>query len=56
MAPTNTIYRVSAMGSKMTHNVLEDGSFRPDLPLLGGALILKPNGKEGDANKRVIEN
>jgi isoleucyl-tRNA synthetase len=42
-------------GLKMTHNVLEDGSFRPDLPLFGGALILKPNGKEGDANKRVIE-
>jgi isoleucyl-tRNA synthetase len=39
----------------MTHNVLEDGSFRADLPLFGGALILKPNGKEGDANKRVID-
>jgi isoleucyl-tRNA synthetase len=49
-------YRIGLKyGLQMTHNVLEDGSFRPDLPLFGGALILKPNGKEGDANKRVIE-
>jgi isoleucyl-tRNA synthetase len=38
----------------MTHNVLEDGSFRPDLPVFGGAVIIKPDGKEGDANARVI--
>ncbi len=39
----------------MTYNVLEDGSFREDLPFFGGAKILKPNGKEGDANKRIID-
>ncbi|MEO0999640.1 MAG: isoleucine--tRNA ligase, partial [Pseudomonadota bacterium] len=39
----------------MTYNVLEDGSFRPDLPLFGGALTFTAKGKEGDANKRVIE-
>ncbi|RYH12172.1 isoleucine--tRNA ligase [Tropicimonas sp. IMCC6043] len=42
-------------GLKMTHNVLEDGSFRPDLPLFGGAVIFDHKGKEKDANKRVIE-
>lgn len=39
----------------MTYNVIEDGSFRADLPLFGGKRILKPNGKEGDANKAVID-
>ncbi len=39
----------------MTYNVLEDGSFRADLPFFGGKVILKPNGKEGDANKAVID-
>ncbi|SNS16123.1 isoleucine--tRNA ligase [Tropicimonas sediminicola] len=42
-------------GLKMTYNVLEDGSFRPDLPLFGGAVIFDHKGKEKDANKRVIE-
>ncbi len=42
-------------GLEMTHNVLEDGSFRGKLPFFGGKLILKPNGKEGDANKAVID-
>lgn len=39
----------------ITYNVMEDGSFREDLPFFGGKKILKPNGKEGDANKAVIE-
>ncbi|MEM1065652.1 MAG: isoleucine--tRNA ligase [Pseudomonadota bacterium] len=38
----------------ITYNVLEDGSFREDLPFFGGTKILKPNGKEGDANTAVI--
>ena len=37
------------------YNVMEDGSFRADLPFFGGKMILKPNGKEGDANKTVID-
>jgi isoleucyl-tRNA synthetase len=41
-------------GLPMTHNVLEDGSFRPDLPVFGGAVIFDQQGKEGDANERVI--
>lgn len=44
-----------AHGLVMTHNVLEDGSFREDLPVFGGAVIITPQGKGGDANKRVIE-
>ncbi|MEM7212211.1 MAG: isoleucine--tRNA ligase, partial [Pseudomonadota bacterium] len=39
----------------MTHNVLEDGSFRADLPLFGGAQIFDHKGKEKDANRRVID-
>ena len=39
----------------LTYNVLDDGSFRPDLPFFGGCRILKPSGKEGDANKAVID-
>ena len=42
-------------GLPMTHNVLEDGSFRPDLPFFGGAQIFDHKGKEKDANKRVID-
>ena len=42
-------------GLPMTWNVLEDGSFRPDLPLFGGELIITPKGKEGGANKAVID-
>ncbi|MEM9909366.1 MAG: isoleucine--tRNA ligase [Pseudomonadota bacterium] len=39
----------------ITYNVLEDGSFRPDLPFFGGTFILSRKGKEGDANKAVID-
>ena len=42
-------------GLPMTHNVLEDGSFRADLPFFGGNVILNAKGKEGDANKAVID-
>ncbi|ETX30549.1 isoleucine--tRNA ligase [Roseivivax isoporae] len=39
----------------ITYNVMDDGSFRSDLPFFGGARILRENGKEGDANKAVID-
>ena len=42
-------------GLPMTYNVLEDGSFRSDLPFFGGAVIFDHKGKEKDANKRVID-
>jgi len=42
-------------GLPMTYNVLEDGSFRADLPLFGGEVIVKPDGKEGGANVAVIK-
>ncbi|MEP2532072.1 isoleucine--tRNA ligase [Shimia sp.] len=41
-------------GLLMTHNVIEDGSFRPNLPLFGGEVIITPKGKEGGANTAVI--
>ncbi|WP_294928853.1 isoleucine--tRNA ligase [uncultured Paracoccus sp.] len=50
------LYRDAGMLAQViTYNVLDDGSFRSDLPLFGGKRILRPNGKEGDANKAVIE-
>ncbi|MEO0429675.1 MAG: isoleucine--tRNA ligase [Pseudomonadota bacterium] len=42
-------------GLPMTYNVLEDGSFRETLPFFGGLAILDPKGKEGKANKAVID-
>ena len=41
-------------GLTMTYNVLEDSSFRADLPFFGGAVIFDHKGKEKDANTRVI--
>jgi isoleucyl-tRNA synthetase len=34
---------------------MEDGRFRDDMPFFGGKAILKPNGKEGNANGAIIE-
>jgi isoleucyl-tRNA synthetase len=42
-------------GLPMTYNILDDSSYRADLPFFGGECILKPNGKPGGANKAVIE-
>ena len=42
-------------GLPMTWNVMEDGRFRENLPLFGGAAIFDHKGKEGDANRRVID-
>ena len=42
-------------GLPMTDNVLEDGTFRRDLPLFGGLDIYSPRGKEGKADKAVID-
>lgn len=39
----------------ITYNVLDDGSFREDLPFFGGKYILSRKGGEGDANKAIIE-
>ncbi|WP_299564170.1 isoleucine--tRNA ligase [uncultured Sulfitobacter sp.] len=39
----------------ITYNVNPDGRFRDDLPFFGGKAILKPNGKEGNANAAVID-
>ncbi|MCU9837619.1 isoleucine--tRNA ligase [Ruegeria sp. WL0004] len=39
----------------ITYNVIDDGSFRADLPFFGGKYILSRKGGEGDANKTVID-
>ena len=49
-------YRIGLQhGLRMTDNVLEDGSFRPDMPLFGGMAIYTDKGKEGPANRAVID-
>ena len=42
-------------GLPMTFNILDDSSYRADLPFFGGEVILRPNGKPGKANQKVIE-
>jgi isoleucyl-tRNA synthetase len=38
----------------MTYNILDDSSFRADLPFFAGEHVIRPNGKPGGANKAVI--
>ena len=40
---------------RMTHNVGEDSSFRPDLPFFGGLQVFDAKGREGKANRAVID-
>ena len=41
-------------GLGMPDNVLEDGRFRFDMPFFGGHAIYREDGKEGSANREVI--
>ena len=41
-------------GLPMTYNILDDSSYRADLPFFAGECILKSNGKPGGANAAVI--
>ncbi|MFT7106358.1 MAG: isoleucyl-tRNA synthetase [Yoonia sp.] len=41
-------------GLPMTYNILDDSSYRADLPFFAGEAILKSNGKPGGANNAVI--
>jgi isoleucyl-tRNA synthetase len=50
------LYRdLGMLDQVITYNVLDDGGFRPDLPFFGGTYILDRKGKEGNANKAVID-
>ena len=50
------LYRdLGMLAQVITYNVLDDGSFREDLPFFGGTAILNAKGKEGSANKAVID-
>ncbi|MEH6644859.1 isoleucine--tRNA ligase [Sulfitobacter sp.] len=50
------LYRELGMLEQViTYNVMPDGRYRDDLPFFGGKAILKPNGKEGNANSAVID-
>ena len=45
----------NGLADRMTNNVLEDSSFAPHLPFFAGLQIFDAKGKEGPANKAVIE-
>ncbi len=50
------LYRdLGMLDQVITYNVMDDGSFRADLPFFGGTYILSRKGGEGDANKSVID-
>ena len=50
------LYRdLNMLTQVITYNVMDDGSFRADLPFFGGKYILSRKGGEGDANKAVID-
>ncbi|MCV6594991.1 MAG: isoleucine--tRNA ligase [Silicimonas sp.] len=50
------LYRdLNMLSQVITYNVMDDGSFRADLPFFGGHYILSRKGGEGTANKAVID-
>ncbi|XP_043212988.1 isoleucine--tRNA ligase-like, partial [Amphibalanus amphitrite] len=50
------LYRdLNMLEQVITYNVMDDGGFRADLPFFGGKFILDRKGKEGNANKTVID-
>ncbi len=50
------LYRgLGMLDQVITYNVMDDGSFRADLPFFGGTHILDRKGREGTANKAVID-
>ena len=50
------LYRdLNMLPEVITYNVMDDGSFRKDLPFFGGHYILSRKGGEGTANKAVID-
>ncbi|MEI4232061.1 isoleucine--tRNA ligase [Roseovarius sp. D22-M7] len=50
------LYRsLGMLDQVITYNVMDDGTFRSDLPFFGGTEILDRKGKEGNANKAVID-
>ncbi|MDW3098986.1 MAG: isoleucine--tRNA ligase [Alphaproteobacteria bacterium] len=42
-------------GIEVPHTVSEDGSYYDHVPLFAGESVFKPNGKDGGANKSVME-
>ena len=50
------LYRdLNMLDQVITYNVMDDGSFRKELPFFGGHYILSRKGGEGTANKAVID-
>ncbi len=46
--------RTGPRAFELTYNILDDSSYRADLPFFAGEQIIRPNGKPGGANKAVI--
>jgi len=60
MAPSHglddyDLFERHGLVDRMTHNVTEDSSFAPHVPFFAGLAIFDAKGKEGPANKAVIE-
>ena len=60
MAPSHgaddyELFVKNGLVDRMTHNVLEDSSFAPHLPFFKGMQVFDSKGKEGPANKAVID-
>ncbi|MEO0624423.1 MAG: isoleucine--tRNA ligase [Pseudomonadota bacterium] len=49
------LFRQKGMLDRITHNVGVDGGFAEQVPFFAGTYILDRKGKEGNANKAVIE-
>jgi len=50
------LYRgLGMLDQVITYNVMDDGSFREDLPFFGGTHIHDRKGKEGNANTAIID-
>jgi isoleucyl-tRNA synthetase len=43
-----------AHGLEVPQSVAGDGAYYPHVPLFGGAVVYRPNGKPGDANEKVL--
>ncbi len=60
MAPSHgaddyELFVKNGLVDRMTHNVLEDSSFAPHVPFFAGLQVFDAKGKEGKANKAVID-
>src|SRR5690606_12291541 len=49
------LFMKNGLGDRITHNVLEDSSFAAHVPFFAGLQVFDARGREGKANRAVIE-